>query len=132
MSSLSAQNLRGTYSLLGFTFPTSDTGLTGTVTGGALTADFGPGIVGMNLDVAIGGQTFDLSGSGSIFGASTFSMVVECAVAGCFGNSVGIFVGPNASRAGVAYGFSTSSQTIGSVSGAATFTQTSLTSALIQ
>jgi hypothetical protein len=126
MSNLAASNLVGTYSLLGFTFPTSNTGLTGTVTGGSLTAFFGSGSVGMDLGVAIGGQNFDLSGSGGISG-STFGMFLSCVTANCFGDSVGIFVGPNASRAGVAYGFDSNDQTIGSVSGAATFSQTSLT-----
>ena len=136
----------GTYSLLGFTFPTAQNGTVGTepVTG-SLTANFGgSGSVAYDLDVPIGGHVFDVNGSAAISG-STFSgfQGSVTSATGCAGGcsapkSAGAFVGPGAERAGMVYQFTQFSQTagpgtdLGAVSGAVTFTRTGLGSAPLQ
>lgn len=114
--------MTATYALTGFTFPTAWNGTTLTVgtqpVSGNLTADFGGGSVGGNLNVPIGGNTYSTSLAGSISG-SNFS-----------GNNAasftGFFAGANASRAGLVYQFG--GTPIGTISGAAAFRQTSLSS----
>ncbi len=136
----------GTYSLLGFTFPTAQNGTVGTqpVTG-TLTANFGgSGSVAYDLDVPIGGHVFDVNGSASISG-STFSgsQGSVASATGCAGgcsspSAAGAFVGPGAARAGMVYQFTQFQQTagpgtdLGAVSGAVTFSQTGLVPASIQ
>jgi hypothetical protein len=121
MSALSTGNMVGTYSLMGYTFPTSSTGAIGGPgsVSGSLRADFGGGTVDGTLGVAVGGLNLTSTWNGAISGA-TFS--------GSGSNSSfveGFFAGANASRAGLTYQFTGTS--IGTVSGAAAFKQTSLT-----
>ncbi|MDP1717023.1 MAG: FecR domain-containing protein [Burkholderiales bacterium] len=128
----------GTYSLLGFTYPTSSNGTVGTqsVTG-SLTAYFGSGYLGVTLGVPIGGNSFNINGTAN-FNAASPGGSYDVNPAAFYGNSLsvtgasagtatvsGLFVGANASRAGLVYQFPT--YDIGTVSGAATFKQTSLT-----
>lgn len=127
MIALAEGNMLGTYSLLGFTFPTSSSGAVGAerVTG-SVTANFGFGSVEMNLGVPIAGQSFQLEGGGGIFGAH-FSGGLSGSNVG-WGGFEGMFVGANASRAGAVYQFGDDSgANLGTVTGAVTFQQTGLT-----
>ena len=141
MMALYSANAVGTYSLIGFTYPTSSNGTIGTqpVTG-SLTANFG-GVypaypnVNVTLGVPIGGNNFSISGSASLCPTctgtndrhpATFNGSGSVSGGGMtsgYANINGLFVGPGASRAGLVYQFDTSSATapIGTVSGAAAF-----------
>lgn len=125
ISALQSANLVGTYSLAGYSLPTSESGVVGNVTGGTLTAHFAPAhvTVGVSLGVAIGGSSYALSGTGSTSGGSRFS--------GGDGSTFGFngfFAGANASHAGIAYKFSAGGLDE-HVMGAAAFRRTSTTSA---
>ncbi len=102
ISALQTADVTGTYSLIGYTNPTSHSGIVGSVTGGTLTASFTPAQVnvGVTLGVAIGGSNYTLSGTGSGSGSSTFSG----SGSGFLYN--GFFAGSQASHAGIAYKFS--------------------------
>ncbi|MRR50934.1 MAG: hypothetical protein EG825_08465 [Rhodocyclaceae bacterium] len=120
MLALSSGYMVGTYSLIGYTYPTSSTGAIGGPGSVAATlqADFGGGSVNGTLAVALGGQNLSSVWNGSISG-STFD--------GSGSNSAsiaGFFAGAGASRAGLTYQFTGTA--IGTVSGAAAFKQTGL------
>lgn len=142
MMALYSANAVGTYSLIGATLPTSSNGTIGTqpVTG-SLTANFGavyPAYPNVNvtLGVPIGGDTYSISGSAYLcptcsgstnYHPASFNnnylTVVGNASSG-YAQVSGLFVGPQASRAGLVYQFNTSgitSSPIGTVSGAAAF-----------
>ncbi len=111
----------GTYSLIGFTYPTAWDGTTLIVgtqpISATLTANFGAYSVSGDLSVPIGGSIYsDNSWSGTING-SNFS-------GGSNASINGFFAGANASRAGLVYQFD--STPIGVISGAAAFKQTGL------
>lgn len=123
----------GTYSLIGFTYPTAYNSGTGVTTvgtqpiSGSLTADFGSTYVSGNLSVPMGTNTYstswgggisgsNFSGSGSVFGGSC---------CGCGSSIEGFFAGANAARAGLVYQFSGTDY--GTISGAAAFGQSGLT-----
>jgi len=126
----------GTYSLMGFTYPTAWNGSTLTVgtqpISGSLTADFYNGYVDGNLTVPLGGNTYSqnwtvnisqstFSGSGNF----TTSSGSDCGGSGCSTSIGGFFAGANAARAGLVYQFQGTDY--GTVSGAAAFKQTGLT-----
>lgn len=119
-----------TYSLIGYTLPTSSTGLVGTqaVTGN-MSINFNASVSAINLsmNVPIDGQTFALNGNPSLNG-SNIGGYVTCG--GCSGspsaNIHGFLAGQNASGAGLVYQFGAGGA-IGDVSGAAAFKQTGLT-----
>lgn len=96
MSALTAGGVTATYSLAGFTLPTSASGVVGGAPSGTLTANFSAMTVAVNLSVPINGGTLTLSDSGGTISGSTFSYNSGC----CY---QGFFAGANASHAGLAY-----------------------------
>lgn len=122
-----ASGVTATYNLLGFTFPTSTTGVTGnqSVTG-SLSVNFGTSTVGLsNLTVPIGGSTFVLNGSGAVSSATAaFSMTPSCSGCGASGSAytTGFLAGANASRAGLAYHIDTGTS-LNDVFGTAAFSR---------
>lgn len=140
INGLRLASLAGTYSLIGSTFPTSSNGTVGILpVTGSLTANFGAGNLAVSLGVPIGGNTFGISGSATFCAActggpgqtnpATFNgsgSVVGGGIVSGSANISGLFVGPNAARAGLVYQFDTSTGTapIGVVSGAAVFKKT--------
>ena len=125
--------MTGTYSLLGFTYPTAWDGST-TMVGtqpisGSLTADFGAMTVGGNLSVPLGSNTYTTSWAGwsintpgAYFSGNPSWSGGSCC--GCSSDIRGFFAGANASRAGLTY--QVSGTDYGYISGAATFKQTGL------
>jgi hypothetical protein len=122
MSALQLASMIGTYSLIGFTYPTayhSGTGVTIVGTqpiSATLMANFGLGNVSGTLSVPIGGSTYSDSWSGGISGPN-FNGSGAASIQG-------FFAGANASRAGLVYQFG--GTPIGDISGAAAFKQTGL------
>jgi hypothetical protein len=101
-----------TYVLVGGTSPTafdSSTGtlLTGTLTGGYLTADFANFLVGASVSMTIASQSITATESGMQISPEDgiFSGGEGCSVGGAAGSCsmAGFFSGVNAIRAGVAY-----------------------------
>lgn len=123
MSALQLASMVGTYSLIGFTYPTAYNPFSGvTVVGtqpisATLMANFGLGSVSGNLSVPIGGSTYSDSWSGWISGSNFSSSSGAASING-------FFAGANASRAGLVYQFG--GTPIGDISGAAAFKQTGL------
>lgn len=123
MSALQLASMIGTYSLIGFTYPTAYNSSTGvTIVGtqpisATLMANFGTVSVSGDLSVPIGGSTYTDSWSATING-SNFSG------GGSSASINGFFAGANASRAGLVYQFG--GTPIGDISGAAAFKQTGL------
>lgn len=109
----------GTYSLVGYTFPTSTSGAVGGPgsVSGTLTADFFNHSVDVAMTVALGGRSLNLSVPSATITNSTFY--------GTSGPSTvnGFFAGANASRAGLTYQITDG--VLGTVSGAAGFRMTS-------
>lgn len=93
-----------TYSLLGFTFPTSTSGAVGNQpVSASMSVNFATTTVGLSMSVPIGGSTFGFSGSTSVSAATaTFNGSL---VGGSGGSFNGFLAGANASRAGVVYQF---------------------------
>ena len=116
------------YSLLGHTTPTYGDGTaTGTLDSASMTADFGTGTVGIDMQVTIGvGPSFNTywtsasaSISGSRFTASGFD-TTDSFTSSSFNTLIeGFFAGDAASRAGYAYHIETSRQ----INGAVTFSK---------
>ncbi|MDP2241833.1 MAG: FecR domain-containing protein [Burkholderiales bacterium] len=145
MMALYNANMVGTYSLLGFTYPTALDGYGNRTVGtqpvtGSLTAYFGSGNLGVTLGVPIGGNNFSIDGYAyfnptAVSGPNTAHPAAFIGYGSVSGMSYGyaeisgLFAGANASRAGLVYQFDTyyAANPIGTVSGAATFKQTSLT-----
>ncbi|WP_018413220.1 FecR family protein [Methyloversatilis thermotolerans] len=124
-------NVVGTYTLSGSTTPTSSQGFSGGSVSGTLVADFSVMSMNVSLNVGVSDTTFGVSGTGSI-SQSSFSGSLTCSsncgssASGSFG---GIFAGSSAERAGMVYRFD-SDTAKGTISGAAVFSQTSLTPAV--
>ncbi len=99
-----------TYSLLGGPRPTEIAGAfsPGTLNGGSLSVNFGSGSLSASLDVAIGGYSYSVLGSGMVSGnaisiPSVGVLYMAGLCSGCFGAMSGQFFGPNAARAGLSY-----------------------------
>jgi hypothetical protein len=127
--------LSATYSLIGFTLPTSADGTVGGSPSGTLKADFGSVSASLTLDlnVPIGGTTYNMTGSGFTAGAGpkfSISGTVTDA-SGTFATS-GFFAGANASHAGLTYKFDSGNSAIGNyVSGATAFQRGAATATLL-
>lgn len=136
MVNLSANNMVGTYSFLGATTPTIFGSVAGSVTGGSFTANFGSGSVFTQLNLAVAGISgLTLIGSGTMFG-SQFDGNMSANCSNCVSTSgtfAGFFAGINAARAGLTYNVfgiqNDSGVFIGTLAGAATFKQASLSPA---
>lgn len=109
--------IKATYQIIGFTLPTSTTGLVGEAPSGSLALTFGAGYISnanLALNVPIGGSTYTVSGNGYGYSGGTFygygSLIFN-----------GFVAGSNASHAGVTYKFDTTTSTVGEVSGAVAF-----------
>lgn len=121
--------LTGTYSLIGYTTPTSSVGYTGSDVKGSLSVAFGSGgilsSVSTSLSFTMNGTNVSItgyrgSGSGPDFTMSSGS----CTASSCSVTSIkGFIAGANASNAGLTYQINDSS--LGTVSGAAAFSKTS-------
>ncbi len=119
-------NMTGTYSLIGYTNPTSSLG-SASVTSGSLTAAFdSSGSVNVQLNLSVQAGSTNYSYSGSTWGSSTFSMSgsVTGGGSGATASVQGLFAGSNASHAGIVYKINDGSDV---TSGAAAFKQQSLT-----
>jgi hypothetical protein len=124
----------GTYSLLGYTYPTAFDGSTWTIgtqpISGSLTANFALSEVMGNLTVPLGANTYSSIWSGSIYGSnfsgsgSVSSTGADCG-SSCWSSTLGFFAGASAARAGLVYEFYGTQY--GDIHGAATFKQTGLT-----
>lgn len=123
---LAMAGINATYALVGYTLPTTSTGVVGSdpVTG-TLTAQFGgtlSSLVTADLVVPVAGNQHKFSGS--VFTAGTspnFGGTVASCV-NCSNASIsGFFAGQNASHAGLTYQFTSSNGALGTVSGAAAF-----------
>jgi hypothetical protein len=115
--------LEATYNLIGFTLPTAADGTVGGAPSGTLTANFfsGTASLALNLNVPIGGTTYNLNGSGNSAGAGpAFSVSSPVTCTSVAFNASGFFAGANASHAGLAYKFD-SATAMGWVSGATAF-----------
>ena len=117
--------LSATYNLIGFTLPTSANGTVGSSPSGTLQASFSGGYatLGLDLNIPIGGSTYNLSGTGANAGpgSPTFSISTACGGPIDF-STKGFFTGANASHAGLTYKFDSGNSAIGCyVSGAAAF-----------
>jgi hypothetical protein len=106
--------LVATYTLAGFTTPTTSTGLTGSNPTATLTGTFGgSSSLALNISTAVSGTSYSTSMTGSNSGASlSFS--------GGGGGANGFFAGTNASHAGLTYKFDSGS-TPGYIMGALVF-----------
>jgi len=136
MSALQIGNMTGTYALSGFTYPTATDGAGVTVVGnqpvtGNLAANFNSGLVTGNLNVPLAGSNYSSGLSGSFIpgnpnfsGSASWSCSGGCGSGSGGGSFAGFFAGSNASRAGLVYQFN--GTPLGTVSGAAAFTQTKL------
>jgi hypothetical protein len=117
MSDLTASTTTFTYNLIGATAPTDGTNV-GVVTGGTLVGAFGPTPkVGIDLSLTVAGQAYNINSGGatiavsgngpyapfSASGVNTTSSTGGCAVAACYTQVVGHFMGAGASHAGFTY-----------------------------
>ncbi len=130
MNALQSANVTASYSLSGFTYPTSWDGSTFTVgtqpVTGSLTANFGAATVSGDLAVPIGGNTYSVDWTnvsilGSSFRDSSVSGPVNVSSPACCACSAviqGFFAGANAARAGLVYEITDITQ---SIHGAAAF-----------
>ncbi len=106
--------LVATYTLAGFTTPTTSTGLTGSNPTATLTGTFGgSSSLALSIFTTVSGASYSTSMTGSNSGASlSFS--------GASGSANGFFAGANASHAGLTYKFDSGS-TPGDIMGALVF-----------
>ena len=106
--------LVATYTLAGFTTPTTSTGLTGSNPTATLTGTFGgSSSLALSIFTTVSGTSYSTSMTGSNSGASlSFS--------GASGSANGFFAGANASHAGLTYKFDSGS-TPGDIMGALVF-----------
>ena len=103
-----------TYTLAGFTTPTTSTGLTGSNPTATFTATFGGcASISMSVSTVVSGATYSTSMSGGHSGAS-INLIGAC------GSANGFFAGANASHAGLTYKFDSGS-TPGDIMGALVF-----------
>jgi hypothetical protein len=118
-----------TYSLMGYTSPTSTDGSTGYSVNGSLAVDFAAtsSQVGVNMTVANTANSYGINGSATISAGATFNgFISTTATADCFSGcntSInGFFAGANASRAGLSYSIiGTGSSGFDSIQGVAAF-----------
>lgn len=104
-----------TYTLAGFTTPTTSTGLTGSNPTATLTATFGGcASISMSVSTVVAGTSYGTSFSGGHSGAA-ISLYGAC------GSAQGFFAGANASHAGLSYKFDSGSGAVGDVMGALVF-----------
>lgn len=118
----------GTYSLSGYTTPTTTGGASGGAVSGSMTADFADYTLMVGMSVTVSATTFGLVGSGSIDSCTaafsgSFSNCSGCSFSPPSGSFHGFFAGPAAERAGMVYTFDSGIGGINKVSGAAVFTQ---------
>lgn len=109
--------IQATYQIIGFTLPTSTTGLVGQAPSGSLALTFGSGYISsanLALSVPIGSSTYNVSGNGYGYSGGTFYGYGSL-------NFSGFVAGSNASHAGVTYQFDSATATVGQVSGAVAF-----------
>jgi hypothetical protein len=113
-----------TYNMLGFTMPTSTTGVVGTqAITGQLSVNFSTYQVGVNMTVPIGGKTYVITDTASwSYGAFNSSGFI-CGGACTNGQLSGFFAGSGASHAGLTYQFldNLPGTDLGKISGAAVF-----------
>lgn len=107
------------FSLLGATAPSYSISSPGTIMSGSLTADFTNSTVNWSLGLS-GGSYTSITGSG-VISSSVIGGTATFATSTASGSFSGLFVGSNASRAGLTYEID--SGTHGTVWGAAAFTQ---------
>jgi hypothetical protein len=101
---LQAGKVTATYSQLGGTSPTTDSGAFGTLQpGGTLTANFGSMQVGVNFKVTIPQTTYGISGSVPIAGSGFAGSLAVSGCSTCSTDIAGFFAGPMAQRAGLSY-----------------------------
>ncbi len=120
----------GTYSLSGYTTPTTTGGASGGPVSGAMIADFSAYTLNVGMNVTVSATTFGLTGSGSINSGTaafsgSFSNCSGCSFSPPSGSFHGFFAGAGAERAGMVYTFDSGIGGINKVSGAAVFTQIS-------
>lgn len=106
MTALQSQGVVATYTMIGATAPTSDSGATGTVTAASIQANFGTGVLLGQFDVSISGRSYANTWNTSI-SASSPNFNASAATTGCAGScstSVqGFFAGAGATRAGTSF-----------------------------
>jgi len=101
-----------TYTVLGSSNPTGDNNLTGKLLSASLFADFGVGKVSAAVNFQYGALNYALVGTNMALNKSTATFngtasVSGCAAGtGCGGSITGLFAGPNAENAGIAYNVS--------------------------
>jgi len=115
MLALQTGNVTGTYTLMGYTYPTAWNGSSFTIgtqsISGSLTANFGTSEIMGALTVPIGANVYSTSWSGFIGGSQFYgydymnvtSTGGECSACTCSTSVAGFFAGANASRAGLVY-----------------------------
>jgi len=102
---------QASYSLMGFTKPSSALNSTGwRVNDANMTADFATSQVTVNMQLANASTTYNVNGVATItgpafssVGLTTSSPTGSCFIAGCSTAVKGFFAGDNASRAGMSY-----------------------------
>ena len=112
-----------TYNMLGFTMPTSTTGVIGTqAVTGQLSVNFSSYQVGVNMTVPIGGKTYVITNT-TAWSSGTFNSSFNCGGACTNGQLIGFFAGSGASHAGLTYQFldNLPGTDLGKISGAAVF-----------
>lgn len=113
-----------TYGLLGFTLPTSSTGVVGTqAVTGKLTVSFADYSVGLNLTVPIGGKSYAINDTLSLIYGNQISGPTICGGSCTAGSIIGFLAGSGASHAGLTYQFldNLPGTDLGKISGAAVF-----------
>jgi len=101
-----------TYTMLGGSNPTGDNNLTGKLLSATLFADFGLGKVNATVNFQYGASNYALTGTHMVLNRSTATFngsvsATGCATSpGCGGSITGLFAGPNAENAGLAYNVS--------------------------
>ena len=107
LAALATGRVTAQYQLIGGTAPTTASGQTGTLSAGALSADFGNGAVTASVTVGIGGQSITGTASGSILSGGLFSGSGTPGYGPGYGPATlsfeGFFAGAEARRAGFGY-----------------------------
>lgn len=106
MTALKNGGVTATYSFMGGTSPTTDSGDIGTLTGGSLTARFGTAQVDVDVNLAVAQSTYGVSARGLPIAGSGFSggaATSGCGASGCSTQIQGFFAGAQAARAGLSY-----------------------------
>lgn len=120
----------GTYTLMGYTYPTGSDGTVGTgAVSGNLKADFSSSKVDLSLHIPIGAHSFDISTGGFVSSGSLPSINPSTSVTSLTGGCTyycssavdGYFYGPNAVGAGLVYKIYSTTDFGGTVNGAVAF-----------